>query len=94
MRFAPPAIKWLNQVASEMATHARRLSSPEQQEVEVGVKDPTRVRIALVEEMPLPHDEPFEVPWHKLVMAIRLSLEAASDIWCGSTSVTRVTARS
>lgn len=57
--FAPPAIKWLNQVASEMATHARRLSSQEQALAkEVGVKDPTRVRIALVEEMPLPHDEP------------------------------------
>lgn len=64
---APPAIKWLNQVASEMATHARQLNSQEQALAkEVGVKDPTRVRIALVEEMPLPHEEPLRTMALKL----------------------------
>lgn len=57
--FAPLAINWLNRVASEMRPGARELSTQERLLAsEVGVMSPASVRIALVEEMPLPHDEP------------------------------------
>lgn len=55
---APKAVAWLNQLAAELQPSARSLTTEEVAiAVAAGVKQPEAVRVAIVEEMPMPEDE-------------------------------------